>query len=97
MARTVTFEAKAVQSAIKITAVAYYRAGWDDATTVASVTKPADAESVSQMSSAVSGVHVDNPTFRAEGVFRNDPTWDSFMQSLEEYRNQADAFERGLD
>lgn len=34
---------------------------------------------------------------RQVGLFADDPTWDSFMQSIEEYRNQMDAFERSLE
>ena len=29
--------------------------------------------------------------------FANDPTWDSFMRSIEEYRDLSDAFERSLE
>lgn len=29
--------------------------------------------------------------------FANDPTWDSFTRSIEEYRDLSDAFERSLE
>jgi len=29
--------------------------------------------------------------------FANDPTWDGFMRSVEEYRDLSDAFERSLE
>jgi hypothetical protein len=38
-----------------------------------------------------------SPLVPAQGVFRDDPAWDSFQRSIGEYRDQADAFERSLE
>jgi hypothetical protein len=38
-----------------------------------------------------------SPLASAQGVFRDDPAWDSFQRSIEEYRDQADAVERSLE
>lgn len=37
------------------------------------------------------------PLVPVYGYFRNDPTWERFMQNIEEYSDQVDAFERTLE
>ena len=81
------------QGALSLTALVSYKAGWDDA--LSSGTRFAESESAKELSSTISELHSRNPLV-SQGVFHDDPTWDSFIRSIEEYRDQADAFERGL-
>ena len=92
MARTLSFNA--VQGALSVTALIYYKAGWNDA--LSSGTRLTEPQSATELSSAVSELHVESP-LTVYGTFHDDPTWGSFMLSVEEYRDQADAFERSLE
>lgn len=38
-----------------------------------------------------------HPLVSVEGVFRNDPTWDDYMQSIAEYRREINALENSLE
>lgn len=80
------------QGAFSVTALVYYKAGWDDA--LSSGTRLAESESAKELSSAISELHSKNPLV-SQGVFSDDPTWDNFMQNIEEYSNYVDALERG--
>jgi len=63
--------------------VAGYKAGWDEARTAVRETIDAVAEPIADA----------NPLVSAHGVFRNDPTWDNFMQNIEEYRRYVNSLE----
>ena len=39
------------------------------------------------------GVCENHPLIPAHGVFRDDPTWDSFIESIREYRRQVNELE----
>lgn len=95
MARILTFES--AHAVVQVTAVVSYASGWHDAITKLSSTKLAEPESVTELSPAISQLQIDSPSMGAPGIFHDDPRWDSFMQSLDEYRNQIDAAERALD
>lgn len=38
-----------------------------------------------------------HPLIPVHGRFRNDPTWDRFMQNIEEYSQEVDAIERSKE
>jgi hypothetical protein len=38
-----------------------------------------------------------HPLIPIHGRFRNDPTWDRFMQNIEEYNQEVDAAERSRE
>ena len=38
-----------------------------------------------------------HPLVPVFGVFQDDPTWDDFKRSMEEYSQQVDAFERTIE
>jgi hypothetical protein len=46
---------------------------------------------------AADAINVSGHPQTVSAPFANDPTWDSFMRSIEEYRDLSDAFERSLE
>jgi hypothetical protein len=82
------------QGVFSLTSLIYYKAGWEDA--LSSGTRVAESESAKELSSTISELHSSNPLV-SQGAFHDDPTWDGFMKSIEEYRDQSDAFERSLE
>jgi hypothetical protein len=65
-----------------------------------------ETEVVSAQSSASNAVTMtandyriveNHPLIPVYGRFRNDPTWDRFMQSIEEYSQEIDAIERSAE
>jgi hypothetical protein len=82
VARTRTFEA-AIRAAFTLGYVSKASEG---------STAAANTVNVSQESSPGS-----RPLVPVYGHFRDDPTWERFMQNIEEYSEQVDAFERTLE
>ncbi|HKG60658.1 MAG TPA: hypothetical protein VKB05_12940 [Pyrinomonadaceae bacterium] len=50
-----------------------------------------------QSKTAADAISVSGHAQTFPAPFANDPTWDSFMRSIEEYRDLSDAFERSLE
>lgn len=43
------------------------------------------------------GLSLATPSIPLHGVFRDDPTWDRFMDNVREYRQQVDAAEKSQE
>ena len=93
MAQKVTFEA--LKSALHATIVVSYKAGWDNALTIAASGATNNTEARNEPSSAISEYRVLPSVIETKGAFHDDPTWDNFMENIEEYSNYINALERG--
>ena len=74
-----------VQAAVGAGYVAGYAFGWSDAQTGTTT-----SETVEAVAEPITDV---NPLVSHHGVFRDDPTWDNFMQSIDEYRRYINSLE----
>jgi hypothetical protein len=82
------------QGALSLTALVSYKAGWDDA--LSSGTRLAESESAKELSSSISGLHVEGP-LTTHSALRDDAAWESFMLGLAAYRDRVDSLERGQE
>lgn len=84
MARTRTFEA-------------FFRAGFAVGVGVSRANAGGSTAAANTVNFSQDSSQGARPLVPVHGYFRDDSTWERFMQNIEEYSEQVDAFERTLE
>jgi hypothetical protein len=88
--RILTFEK--LQGVVTLSAIYGYQRGLSDAIMDRSASETSEAQG-EVLSDTISALHVDTLLPKGLGPFHDDPTWDSFMQNVADYRSFINSME----
>ena len=94
MAQKVTFEKVTFESTIQSAIIGTLVTGFAAGLVVGTSLPEKERSEMVTLSSSISDVQVDRLFSKTSAPFRDDPTWTSFMQNIEDYSNYIDALER---